>query len=67
MSKWLGEVGRCQNCGDELKVFPNFIDGRTKFGPWALLCPPCHAEIGVGIGLGKGQRYDFSTLEKVEG
>lgn len=34
------------------------IDGRTTFGGWAYLCPACHAKYGVGLGMGKGTKFD---------
>ena len=37
------------------------VDGRTRMGPWANMCPGHHVEYGVGLGLGKGQRL---TLRK---
>ena len=32
-------------------------DARTAYGPWGWLCPDCFTRAGVGLGLGKGQRY----------
>lgn len=43
------------------------IDGRTHHGHWAWMCRPCHKRIGVGFGLGRGQRFDITTGSKVEG
>lgn len=31
-------------------------DARTKYGVWAYLCKRHFEEIGIGLGLGKGQR-----------
>jgi hypothetical protein len=31
------------------------VDGKTRFGPWANMCPLHFATYGVGLGLGKGQ------------
>lgn len=45
---------RCQFC-----FAPATIDGATKYGPWANMCTACHAEVGVGVGLGKGQRLIY--------
>ena len=33
------------------------VDGATKAGPWANMCEPHFYTEGVGLGLGKGQRY----------
>jgi len=32
------------------------VDGRTKHGPWAAMCPDHFKEFGVGLGTGYGQR-----------
>jgi hypothetical protein len=41
----------------KVKLADTFIDGKTSYGPWGNLCPACHARHGVGLGTGKGQRY----------
>jgi len=41
---------KCDFCGKEA-----IIDGKTRFGPWAYMCPSHFAVHGVGLGLGKGQ------------
>lgn len=65
-SVWMGaRPTHCDLCGDPLII--EFVDGRTRSGQWGILCRPCHAEQGVGVGLGKGQVYNLGTLEKVEG
>jgi hypothetical protein len=38
-------------------IVDDFVDGETKSGPWANMCPLCHAKHGRGLGIGKGQRY----------
>lgn len=43
------------------------IDGRTRYGVWANMCERCHAEVGVGLGTGKGQKFDVETGEKLAG
>ena len=59
--KWLSPHPKCDfNNSHELK--PWFVDGKTSTGPWALMCSDCYRNHGVG----KGQRYDGITLEKVE-
>jgi hypothetical protein len=35
-----------------------FIDGRTRQGPWAIMCPGCAANVGTGLGPARGQRYE---------
>lgn len=63
---WMGaRPDRCQICHAPIKRF--FIDGKTTAGPWAIMCVLCHIVAGVGLGTGKGQKYDHVTLKKVEG
>lgn len=64
--KWMGtRPVICDVCHRPLAV--QFIDGRTILGPWALMCIHCHAKVGLGLGTGKGQKYDLATLVKLEG
>jgi len=44
---------RCDLCRVET---PAQYDAKTIHGPWANLCQEHFDEIGVGLGLGKGQR-----------
>lgn len=46
----------CDICG--VKITTGFIDGKTRMGPWANMCPSCFQTHGVGLGLGKGQAYE---------
>lgn len=64
--KWMGSKPEtCELCKKPLKQ--SFVDGRTLFGYWALMCNLCHRNVGCGLGVGNGQRYDLLTLEKVGG
>ena len=65
--KWLGKVDKCELCGTDLNDLIYFVDGRTKDGPWGLMCEICHGLYGVGLGTGKGQKYDAVTKEKIDG
>ena len=66
VKKWSGsEPVKCDLCGEPFVLY--FIDGRTSNGPWGLMCVECHAEHGVGLGLGRGQKYDLATMIKVDG
>ena len=31
-------------------------DGKTIYGPWANMCDDDFEQVGVGLGLGRGQR-----------
>lgn len=64
--QWFDErPTHCQVCDGTLHE--KFIDGRTQWGPWALMCTTCHSSYGCGLGSGRGQAYDLDTLEKLEG
>lgn len=57
----------CQFCGRQPETV---IDGRTTQGVWAWMCEVCHKVHGIGIGAGKGQKYQISEtghLKKLEG
>lgn len=63
MNKWTAPAPKtCDFCGSDFKKF--FIDGATGQG-WAIMCPACHKDYGHGLGIGRGQKYDIHTLEKV--
>lgn len=68
VKKWLGPVPtHCDVCCTQINDV--FIDGRTVYGPWANMCCECHSQIGVGLGTGKGQKYerDNESWVKVAG
>lgn len=66
--KWTGTWPiDCQFCGTDLTLQEYFVDGKTLAGAWALMCPICWSVYGIGVGLGKGQKYDSKTLEKLKG
>ena len=45
------KIKMCQICNQNVAT----IDGKTTRGPWAYMCDECHADVGVGFGVGKGQ------------
>ncbi len=64
MAKWMGsKPEQCDLCQYKMGEF--FIEGKTIQGPWGLLCEQCHDEYGIGLGTGRGQKYNTDTLEKV--
>lgn len=69
MSKWFGTVpANCDICKE--RIDDTFIDGATRFGCWANMCPECHTEYGRGTGTGRGQTYHRNvdgTWTKVSG
>jgi hypothetical protein len=57
MKTWIGSPPeRCDICGETLAS--GFVDGQTRQGPWGCLCGKCHAKYGVGLGTGRGQKYE---------
>lgn len=42
---------------DSTPLNKGFVDGRLKNGSWCYMCPRCHVQMGVGLGLGRGQKY----------
>jgi hypothetical protein len=64
-SKWTGSVPRCDICEQTTNRW--FVDGATKMGPWAIMCPTDFKSYGRGLGPGLGQKYNAQTLEKMEG
>ena len=63
--KWMGSEPKCDFCQRQPKRF--FVDGATRQGPWAMMCEGCFVLEGVGLGTGRGQKYDAKTREKVGG
>jgi len=56
----------CDICASPID--DEFIDGKTKYGPWANMCPKCfHCDdefcksithnMGIRLGIGFGQRF----------
>jgi len=35
---------------------PAAVDGKTRSGPWAYMCPSHFKAQGIGLGLGRGQQ-----------
>src|SRR5262252_3587177 len=48
---------------DLCKSRPAAIDGKTVYGPWAYMCVPCHDSVGLGLGMGRGQRLLIEPKE----
>lgn len=53
---WQGDAPMCDLCGSQDGVAPAKYDGRTIMGMWALMCEFHFRVMGVGLGLGRGQR-----------
>ena len=53
---WLSPVGKVDDFED--RISDEIIDGKTIYGPWALMTPISFKKHGVGrLGTGYGQRY----------
>ena len=47
----------CDVCKRPLKL--TFVDGKTAWGPWAIMCPTCRIDVGPHeLGPGRGQKYE---------
>ena len=54
---WAGDPAECDICN---KPFGKLMyDARTSMGGWGNLCSRCFNRYGVGLGVGKGQRYSL--------
>jgi len=59
---WIGTISNCQICQDPL--LGSMVDGVVKIGDrnaWGNICLSCHTIFGIGLGTGKGQRYDWDN------
>ena len=56
MKKEKAEVLKCDVCGSKA-----VYDAKTIHGPWAFLCEPHFLILGVGLGVGKGQKLTKPT------
>jgi hypothetical protein len=63
VKRWLSAMPEeCDMCHTPLKG-KAFVDGKTAFGPWAMMCEICHRDQGFGLGTGKGQKYDKTGVK----
>ena len=62
---YVGAPEACDLC--QSPFAGDMVDGRTRAGPWACMCLPCHAAHGVGLGTGYGQRYRTAASGKHSG
>ncbi len=70
IKKWIGSTPKkCDICGQPITC--EFTDGKTRStsafgGVWGIMCDKCHHNWGVGLGLGKGQKYQKQNDEFVK-
>lgn len=68
MTRWLGnKPGECDICHGPIGEGDVFYDAKTTIGPWATLDEACFHRYGIGLGTGVGQKFDWSTGDKLEG
>lgn len=70
MAKWTGTPPRqCDICHHRFTEGEAFYDARLLIRPysWANLCVLCFERFGAGLGTGIGQKYDYTTREKLDG
>ena len=73
--KWLSpKPVSCESCSTKFDetLQTVFYDARVSKpewprATWAIVCEPCFGKYGFGLGIGKGQKYDWSTLKKIGG
>lgn len=68
--RWFGDVpAACELCKKPMtgNVFFDAVVRVHTRNLWALVCETCHRHFGVGLGTGKGQKYDLTTMAKLEG
>ncbi len=53
---WQGDAPMCDFCAARLVEREAKYDGKTDMGPWALMCENHFQVVGVGLGLGRGQK-----------
>jgi len=63
----VADDAECDLCHRSLLRFPAFYDGATARGPWAWMCQRCFRQFGLGLGPGRGQEYDSTTKNKLNG
>ena len=55
IGKSFEKSGQCEVCKKTGCCF--IFDCATNFGPWANLCENCFEKYGIGLGVGRGQKY----------
>lgn len=66
--RWHGVYDKCDICHGKIKDADKwFVDGKTIYGPWGLMCSKCFEKVGTGLGYGRGQKYDAKTAVLIEG
>ena len=56
---------KCDICKRPLKG-EEHVDGATQMGPWGNMCMWCYPVYGIGLGTGRGQKFD-ANMNKIAG
>ncbi len=54
----------CDLCSDDLGESRWFVDGATRSGEWANMCPTCFVKQGQSLGWGHGQLYSRTNDDR---
>lgn len=52
----VARIPNCDLCHQHHRATPAVVDGKTVYGPWAHMCEDHYEDVGIGLGLGRGQR-----------
>lgn len=58
---WTGDHPPCDIHLQRGERVRGYADGRTVFGPWAVMCRECFGRYGTGTGIGNGQVITSAT------
>jgi hypothetical protein len=58
------EIPLCDFCKQVGRDREAVYDGKTVFGPWADMCEEHFENLGVGLGVGRGQKLIKKEKEK---
>ncbi len=65
--RWQSARNTCDVCDSDIS-HTEFVDGKTKHGPWALMCMRCWHRYGAFASFGTGQAQHYNvTGEKIDG
>jgi hypothetical protein len=61
-TKWGSRVpAECDLC--QAKIKKVFVDGKVYGGSWGYMCMQCYQLNGLGLGVGRGQKYELDQAD----
>ncbi len=63
---YVSSLPDCDFCKEKGKKVKALYDGRILYGMWANMCQTHFKSLGVGLGLGKGQKLILKEEKKDE-